>query len=233
MNIIHEFKAPIANITILFETLYEYESVITSRKKMELIELGIKETSRLNDLINQFLYLKEDLKTNLFKVKDVAFRDINEDIDITKSLLLFRKNFLITRNFYVSSEQGLIRINKDLYCNAILNLVENSSKFIYGEGHILTEVDRLTTISVHSFTYKNLGRVAVIDNGVGISGVKSMYLTDKSMNNMDLLSMGVGMRVIDSILSFHDVALSLVTYPKRGSKFFFDMDLTHTYSSLD
>ena len=60
-----------------------------------------------------------------------------------------------------------------------------------------------------------------------------MYLTDKSMNNMDLLSMGVGMRVIDSILSFHDVALSLVTYPKRGSKFFFDMDLTHTYSSLD
>ena len=118
MNIIHEFKAPIANITILFETLYEYESVITSRKKMELIELGIKETSRLNNLINQFLYLKEDLKTNLFKVKDVAFRDINEDIDITKSLLLFRKNFLITRNFYVSSEQGLIRINKDLYCNA-------------------------------------------------------------------------------------------------------------------
>ena len=69
MNIIHEFKAPIANITILFETLYEYENVITSRKKMELIELGIKETSRLNDLINQFLYLKEDLKTNLFKVK--------------------------------------------------------------------------------------------------------------------------------------------------------------------
>ena len=59
MNIIHEFKAPVANISILLETLYEYENVITSRKKMELIELGIKETSRLNDLINQFFLRQE------------------------------------------------------------------------------------------------------------------------------------------------------------------------------
>lgn len=227
MNIIHEFKAPVANISILLETLYEYENVITSRKKMEIIELGIKETSRLNELINQFLYLKEDLKTHIFKVKDVNFKYISSNIDITKSLLSFRKNFFIIRNSYASSEQGLTRINKDLYCNAILNLVENSSKFIYGRGHIVTEVDRLTSMSVHSFTYTNLGRVAVVDNGVGIGEVNSICLTGISMNNIDLLPMGVGIRVIDSILSFHGLVLGLATYPKRGSKFFFDMSLVY------
>ena len=48
MNIIHELKAPVLNLNMLLETLYEYDDALEINKKREIIELGIKETKRLS-----------------------------------------------------------------------------------------------------------------------------------------------------------------------------------------
>ena len=115
---------PVSNINVLLETLYEYDEILRSKKRKEMIELGIKETNRLNNLISQFLYLKEDLNTELFKLEELSFQHLLRNIDVSRSLLFFRKNFFITRNFYVYFEEGFVQVNKELYSNAILNLVE-------------------------------------------------------------------------------------------------------------
>ena len=52
MNIIHELKAPVLNLNMLLETLYEYDDALEINKKREIIELGIKETKRLRKLIH-------------------------------------------------------------------------------------------------------------------------------------------------------------------------------------
>ena len=227
MNISHELKAPVSNINVLLETLYEYDEILRSKKRKEMIELGIKETNRLNNLINQFLYLKEDLSTDLFNLEELSFQHLLRDIDVSKSLLFFRKNFFINRNFYIYLEEGLVQVNKELYCNAILNLVENASKFTYGTGYIITEVDRLTSLSIESFAYRNMGRVTVVDNGVGITNGNSICFESKSRDLTNSLSMGVGVRAVNNILLFHNLILKLITYPNRGSKFFFDIYLRY------
>ena len=227
MNISHELKAPVSNISVLLETLYEYDEILRSKKRKEMIELGIKETNRLNNLINQFLYLKEDLSTDLFNLEELSFQHLLRDIDVSKSLLFFRKNFFINRNFYIYLEEGLVQVNKELYCIAILNLVENASKFTYGTGYIITEVDRLTSLSIESFAYRNMGRVTVVDNGVGITNGNSICFESKSRDLTNSLSMGVGVRVVNNILLFHNLILKLITYPNRGSKFFFDIHLRY------
>ena len=58
MNISHELKAPVSNISVLLETLYEYDEILRSKKRKEMIELGIKETNRLNNLINSVFVFK-------------------------------------------------------------------------------------------------------------------------------------------------------------------------------
>lgn len=50
----HEFKVPVSNLILILETLYEYDKNISTNRKKEIIQLGIKEIDRLQDLINYF-----------------------------------------------------------------------------------------------------------------------------------------------------------------------------------
>ena len=113
MNISHELKAPVSNINVLLETLYEYDEILRSKKRKEMIELGIKETNRLNNLINQFLYLKEDLSTDLFNLEELSFQHLLRDIDVSKSLLFFRRNFFINRQVFKLVKQAIRFISSD------------------------------------------------------------------------------------------------------------------------
>ena len=57
----HEFKIPVSNLVLILETLYEYDKNLSTDKKKEIIQLGIKEIDRLQDLINYFLSFLSNL----------------------------------------------------------------------------------------------------------------------------------------------------------------------------
>jgi K+-sensing histidine kinase KdpD len=225
INISHELKAPVSNLSMLLEMLYEYDDLLEIKKKREIIELGIKETRRLKNLITQFLYLREDIGLETFKLKKYVFHDVIKDIDLSTGLLFFYKNLFISRNLYSFFSNHFILINKDLYSNAVFNLVENASKFTYGNGWISTEADILVSLSMNNFTYKKQGRMSITDNGVGIRKKELFFYSNNSNKDeyvSSLRSKGVGLGVVRNILSLHGVSLAVVSYPKRGTKFFFN-----------
>ena len=55
INASHEFRGPVASLKIILETLYEYDEIMNSSKKKELIELALRETNRLIKLSDYFL----------------------------------------------------------------------------------------------------------------------------------------------------------------------------------
>ena len=228
INISHELKAPVSNLSMLLEMLYEYDDVLEIKNKREIIELGIKETRRLKNLITQFLYLREDTGLETFELKKYIFQDVIKDIDVSMGLLFFYKNLFVSRSLYSLFPNHFILINKDLYSNVVFNLVENASKFTYGNGWISTEADILVSLSINKFTYKKQGRMSITDNGVGIRK-KELFLYSNDSNKDAYVSAlrvkGVGLGVVRNILSLHGVYLAVVSYPKRGTKFFFNSQL--------
>ena len=53
-NLSHELKNPVANLNLVLETLYEYDKTIPIDKKKEILQLGLSEIKRLQDLIYYF-----------------------------------------------------------------------------------------------------------------------------------------------------------------------------------
>ena len=88
----HEIKAPIANISLLIETLYEYDGTLPAYKKKEMLELGLRETDRLRSLSNYFLDLR---KAYPLDKKMSFFPDVILDLDAKYEMLLLYKNCLV------------------------------------------------------------------------------------------------------------------------------------------
>ena len=57
-NLSHELKTPVANLNLVLETLYEYDKTISIDKKKEILQLGLSEIKRLQDLIYYFVLFK-------------------------------------------------------------------------------------------------------------------------------------------------------------------------------
>ena len=216
----HELKAPVSNLSILLETIYEYDETLSKYKKGELLELGIKEVERMKNLINYFLYLGRDKNKSIVK-SETLFPTFIEGLDIVYELMLLHKNSFLDAHIYSHNRCGYAYINKELYSHVLLNLLANATKFTKRGKWILMEIDILVSISLVSFSYNRYGRSSIVDSGVGFTD-----LVYKSIKNNTLIysqSGRFGLLVVKDILLTHDLILRGISYPLRGAKLFFNM----------
>ena len=222
INITHEFKAPISNLKLIIETLYEYNETIASYKRKEILELASRETERLREIVIQFLNIKANINSLEKLFKKEYFPSSLDRLLLPYEILFFYKNSSLYFNIYAYNESGFVMLNHYLYLQILLNLLENASNFIKNNGWVLLEMDILTSLSLSSFVYVKLGRSSVTDNGLGFK--------DKLMISMPLKGILLnvkkdkfGIEIVKNLLSFHKSSLIIVTYPERGSKLFFNM----------
>ena len=102
INISHEFKSPVTNLTLFLETLYEYDEILPKHEKKEILQLGLKETQRLRKLISYFL---DPLNIEKKKQLDIYFKDLNDSYNF----IFFYKNLLV--KFCIHNFNDLSMIN--------------------------------------------------------------------------------------------------------------------------
>ena len=222
VNVTHEFKAPISNLKLIIETLYEYNETISSYKRKEILELAFRETERLREIVIQFLNIKKNLNSLEGLLKREYFPCFLERFFLPYQTLFFYKNSSLYFSIHGHNELGFVMLNHSLYFQILLNLLENASKFIKNHGWVLLEMDIFTSLSLSSFVYVKLGRSSVTDNGLGFKDtlVTSMPLEGILLN---VKKDKFGIEIVKNLLSFHKSSLIIVTYPERGSKLFFNM----------
>ena len=220
----HELKAPIANISLLVETLYEYDGTLSTYKKKEMFELGLRETDRLKSLSNYFLDLRKayplDKRMSLFP--NVIF-----DLDTNYEMLLLYKNCFVTLHTHGCQVSSYVRIPRNLYSHVILNLLGNAIKFSVKKECIVMETDVMTSVDLSSFSYSDYGRSSVIDKGLGFTHSISNFINVDS--SVFFESGRFGLLIVKDILSACDTPLSGISYPLRGAKLFFDIKLVHGF----
>ncbi len=212
-NITHEFKTPIATISLACEALNE-PGLLTEKNSVQRFSKIIKEEN-------------ERLKVMVDAILNTAAME-RDDVNLNKELLDLHELILSSTSKYkdlISQQNGTI--NYDLKAGSFMimadkfhltnifgNLIDNAIKYN----------QRSPEISISTFNEGRFVHINVNDNGIGISKehinkiFDTFYRVSKG-NIQDIRGNGIGLSYAKKIVEAHNGDISVESEPGLGSEF--------------
>jgi signal transduction histidine kinase len=198
-NITHEFKTPIATISVALESIKSFNVIEDKEKTKTYLDMSNNQLSKLNVMVEKLLETatldSESLELNkeLTNISDLLTTIINKHQIQTETK---------TINFTTSNEEIIANIDEFHFENAINNVLDNALK--YG-GEI---------ISIHLTTHKNAFEIAVSDNGNTITKATKDKVFEKFYripkgNTHDVKGFGIGLYYTKKIIERHQGTIQL------------------------
>lgn len=213
-NVSHELRTPLTSISGFVDGIID--GTIPPEQQPHYLELISEELKRLTRLTKLLLNL-EQLESGSIKPVMTNVNIINVAVDILNT---FQKKI---------SEKGLeilglntncatVFADKDMIYQVMYNLIENAVKFAPQSGYI-------------EFTFRedeNYNYISVKNNGEGLSESEKekvfsrFYRTDSSRAN-DTTGAGLGLNIVQSILSIHNGTISVDSIKGEYTQFTFSI----------
>jgi signal transduction histidine kinase len=212
-NLTHEFKTPMATISLSSEMLLQ-EKVRANPEKVEWYARIIQnENKRLKKQVEQILQMAIlEKKSLVIKKKIINLHEIIKEQIPVAEIPLKQKNGTLTA--HLKAEKSNIYGDKGYLENIISNLLDNAVKYSPYKPQI--EID----------TYnKNNGIVvSITDNGIGISHEHQKYVFDNfyrvpTGNIHDVKGFGIGLYYVKTMVEAHGGTIKLESEPNKGSRF--------------
>jgi len=200
----HEIKSPLGIVRSTAEILMKRLEKVAPGNE-HLAEIIISETTRLNNIVLEFLDFARPQKPKLSPV------DINRSIG---QALQFMEPKFIEKDIAIQTnlDPGLrkLSIDPDMFYRALLNLLVNGTQAM-PDGGVL----RVRTGIVDS---ENSVFISIQDNGIGMnedtmSQIFKPFFTDKNKGT------GLGLAITKSIIEKHQGTLSVESKEGKGSTF--------------
>lgn len=210
-NTAHEIRNPLASISGCVEALNE--SLVLEGNNAKLFRLIMKETNRLNDIINGLL---EYVKPRKLALEGVNISEIlDEVIFLVKSSKDFKKDVLIKQE---GQDEPLIVVcdpqqMKQVFFNLLINAVE-----------AVNDTGRIT-VSQHLDSDSNEAVITFSDNGSGILQESMETLFEPFSSGKDT-GVGLGLAIVLSIITEHKGNIKVESKNGKGAKFSVFLPLT-------
>lgn len=196
----HEFKNPIAIISGYTETIINDEKMpeAIKIKFLNKIYTNANKMSQIVDKLRLTLKLEEEKQTIVLtpcSMKKIVENCIGDLEDKYKD-----------RKIHILGEDTRIRVDEILISMAISNLLENALK--YSEDEIVINILK--------------DSVCIVDKGIGIDESEIKNINQKFYrvsNNGWNNSLGLGLFIVQSILSLHYFSLKVKSEIGKGSEF--------------
>lgn len=196
----HEFKNPIAIISGYSETIINDEKMpeAIKIKFLNKIYTNANKMSQIVDKLRLTLKLEEEKQAIVLtpcSMKKIVENCISDLEDKYKD-----------RKIHILGEDTRIRVDEILISMAILNLLENALK--YSEDEIVINILK--------------DSVCIVDKGIGIDESEIKNINQKFYrvsNNGWNNSLGLGLFIVQSILSLHYFSLKVKSEIGKGSEF--------------
>ncbi len=203
----HEFRTPLAVLKGTLEVLIrkprqqeEYE---------EKVKYCIKETDRLNHLVDELLILTrfENQKQSL-KLEDVSLTSLIYDTLQYLSHPIEQKNILVI----INSIPENIHLKTDVYLFSTIlnNILSNAIKYSYQDGEI--------EINIRQETHTIICEVK--DKGVGIPEDDMERIFDKFYRSTDdagIKGFGLGLPIVKRFSALLNIHIEIVSKEKKGT----------------
>lgn len=211
-NMTHEFKTPLANISLVLETLSE-KGFSDEKHNAHMLRILGQEAERLHDNIEKVLQVarfeRDKIQLHLVKV------DINQilqnalsafDVVVAQRCIEIHSSIQTTQPYLMADETHLM--------NLISNLIDNAIKY-----SALPTVINITTWNTTKGVYFSIN-----DNGQGISWdaqkkVFDTFYREPQGNVHTIKGFGLGLSYVKSVVEAHHGKISLKSQPSIGSEF--------------
>ncbi len=214
-NVSHDLKTPLTMIRAYSEMVRDL-SYLDKDKREEHLNIIIKETDRLNILVNDILALSK-LQSNA-EVFNYEVFDLNLEI---KSIL---RNYSILKEQegykikYKGISKALVYADKNKINQVIYNLVNNAINYTGDNKTIIIEmIDNNKNYLIN-----------IIDSGKGIDPDEIEYIWDKyykkeKNHKRNVIGTGLGLAIVKNILNHHKFKYGVDSVKGRGSTFYFEV----------
>lgn len=221
-NMTHEFKTPLATISLAVDAL-KNEKVIDDRKKSEYFTSIIKEENRrmnkqVETILQAALLDRGEIQLNprLLHVHEV----IRDAMDHFRLVLEERNG---TADIQLKATSDLIRADEVHFNNLVRNLMDNAIKYSKPDQPLHL---RISTTSDH----KNIS-IYIEDNGIGmtretVGRVFEKFYRAHTGNIHNVKGFGLGLTYVKAMVDAHGGHIKVDSMLGKGSTFTIEMPLS-------
>jgi two-component system, OmpR family, phosphate regulon sensor histidine kinase PhoR len=212
-NMTHEFKTPLATISLAVDAL-KNEKVIADKKKSDYFTGVIKEENiRMNKQVEAILQaaLLEKNETQL-NVKKLSAHEFIEDAVNNITLPLNEKGGVL--EIHLDASEDKIMLDEVHFTNVINNLLDNAMK--YSKDNPLI---KLTTSNAN-----NMMRIKIEDNGIGMNKDTLSHIFEKfyrahTGNVHNVKGFGLGLAYVKTMVDAHKGTIKAESILGKGTAF--------------
>ena len=212
-NMTHEFKTPIATISLAADTITNPKVINDEASIRHFIGMIKKENSRMNKKVETILQIASlDKKEIAFKFENISLHSVIERAADTIEIQVHQKNGKITLN--LNAAEPVVYGDNEHLTNLVNNLLDNALKYSPETPDITVETknnDRGIILSVE-------------DKGIGMnksiqSKIFERFYRQSSGNVHDVKGFGLGLNYVRAIIDAHKGNVTVTSEPGKGSRF--------------
>lgn len=212
-NMTHEFKTPIATISLAADTITNPKVINDETKIRHFISMIKKENSRMNKKVETILQIASlDKKEIEFRYENVSMHTIIEHAMETIEIQVQQRNGKISLK--LNAGEPVVYGDSEHLTNLVNNLLDNAIKYS----------SELPEITIET---KNNGKgiiLSVVDKGIGMTKavqakIFERFYRQSSGNVHDVKGFGLGLNYARAIIDAHRGTITVFSEPGKGSRF--------------
>ncbi|HVX28787.1 MAG TPA: HAMP domain-containing sensor histidine kinase [Parafilimonas sp.] len=222
-NMTHEFKTPLATISLAVDAL-KNEKVHSDKAKWQYFNNIIKEENKrmnrhVETILQAALMEKQEFKLNF---KPVHLHELINNVTNNFQLQLQDKNSKI--EYLLNASNDMVEVDEVHFSNVISNLIDNAIKY--------SKENLAIKIITHS-TEKYIV-LQIQDNGIGMSKETVKRIFEKfyrahTGNLHNVKGFGLGMSYVKSVIDEHKGKIKVESVLGKGSTF--TLEIPHTINN--
>jgi two-component system, OmpR family, phosphate regulon sensor histidine kinase PhoR len=212
-NMTHEFKTPIATISLAADTITNPRIINNETSVRHFISMIKKENSRMNKKVETILQIASlDKKESEFRFENVSMHTIIEHSVETIDIQVQQRNGRI--DMHLDASDHMVYGDSEHLSNLMNNLLDNAIKYSPDTPEITLETKNVDKCIV----------VSVEDKGIGMSkSVQSKiferFYRQSSGDVHDVKGFGLGLNYARAIIEAHKGNIKVSSEPGKGSRF--------------
>jgi two-component system, OmpR family, phosphate regulon sensor histidine kinase PhoR len=212
-NMTHEFKTPIATISLAADTITNPKVINDENSIRHFIGMIKKENSRMNKKVETILQIASlDKKEIEFRYENLSLHSVIERAVDTIEIQIHQKNGKITLN--LNAEEPVIYGDQEHLTNLVNNLLDNAIKYSPEKPDIRVETRNNEKGIILSVEDKGIGMSKNVQ-----SKIFERFYRQSSGNIHDVKGFGLGLNYVRAIIDAHRGNVGVTSEPGKGSRF--------------